>query len=254
MMHLRSETSYLRRAYYQHAVRPAVLSAGVVMTDSVASANAIRYWLDPLQVQVAVVGCGLSVTGLHSPWPDRTHRTSGREDISLLYVGSLASHKNFDTVLRALDCLPTASLVVVTKAVRQVAARSHQIAPGLIDRIRIETSVSDTRLASLYADADALLMPSLEEGFGLPAIEALSWGTPVVTWACCEALNDTLGPFRVTVDDPNSGREWADACTRVLSRPPLSRTDVEPWLRQFSWDAVAQNVAQAIDIASGVSA
>jgi hypothetical protein len=103
-----------------------------------------------------------------------------RSGKDLLYVGNLKPHKNPGPVFAALRRVRDARLTVVTSDVAGVHAlsRTH----GVEDRVRTVASCTDQQLRDLYASSTALLTPSLREGFGLPAVEALAVGTPVIHW------------------------------------------------------------------------
>jgi glycosyltransferase involved in cell wall biosynthesis len=100
--------------------------------------------------------------------------------------------------------------------------------------------VPDAELAGLYAGAIALAMPSLYEGFGLPCLEAMACGTPVVA-SNTAALPETTGDAAVLVD-PTDHRGFADALERIATdeayRADLIRRSIER-ARPFTWERTA---------------
>lgn len=142
----------------------------------------------------------------------------------LLHVGSEEPRKNVETLLRALPLV--AAKIPVVQLIR-VGGRSHR-ASRLIRRLQLEgavryvSDVSDDVLALWYAAADAFVFPSLIEGFGLPVLEALRCGCPVIA-ANTGSIPEVTGgsDAAVLVDNPLDAAELAAAITRVLENPAL---------------------------------
>lgn len=125
----------------------------------------------------------------------------------LLFVGSLTVRKNLLTVLKALSSLSRSTrppLVVVGQGKsyqRQMGAFLHR--SGLSEEVFFRPDMQDEDLPALYGGALALLYPSLYEGFGLPVVEGLSQGTPVIT-SHVSAMPEAAGPGGILVDPLNS--------------------------------------------------
>lgn len=168
----------------------------------------------------------------------------------ILYVGTIEPRKNLPTLFaayrRLLDRWPDLGLVVagkpgwLTRGTFQALRRL-----GLEGRVRFLGYVPEEDLPPLYTAAAAFAFPSLYEGFGLPPLEAMACGTPVVV-ADAAALPEVVGEagLRVPPDRPEA---WAAALEAVLSDPLLRARLREAGLRQaarFRWDeAAAQTVA-----------
>jgi glycosyltransferase involved in cell wall biosynthesis len=86
--------------------------------------------------------------------------------------------------------------------------------------------VRDEDVGALYRDALAFVFPSLFEGFGMPAVEALGFGLPVITTRCAALPETTLG-FARYVKDPLDAEELADTLVRVASCPAENRPSAE---------------------------
>lgn len=238
LMHLREEASAARRSYYRHVIAPIVRRTGAVLTVSATSRRAIEGWLDDDRVRVVDVGNGISLLGdIHPPFHD------SRERPSVLYVGNLTRHKGFDMVERVVAADPDLFLTVVSTDADEARARLE--ARGLAHRTEVMTNVSDRRLAALYAGASALIMPSTQEGFGLPAAEAMSRGTVPVVWRGCEALVEVTDGFGEYVDEYDDVSAWLSAVHAASARriPPAS---IEHWRRRYQWDAVAGRVEKEL--------
>jgi glycosyltransferase involved in cell wall biosynthesis len=171
----------------------------------------------------------------------------------LLFVGTLEPRKNVSLLLQAWnevrDVLPDVWLVVVG-AGGNVFRPAHLL-PS-IQQVRFLGYVDDQTLAGLYAQATLFVLPSQEEGFGLPALEAMACGTPVVVsdgGALPEVVGDAGLTFklheaeRATGTDP--ARQLATMIAQCLGDEHLRRALSEMGLSragQFSWQATADLV------------
>ena len=134
----------------------------------------------------------------------------------ILSVGSIEARKNILLAVKALPYLPEdINLVIVgrhTKYTDEVTAYAK--ANRLEHRIRILHGVSDEELPALYAGAEVFVYPSRYEGFGIPIIEAISMGLPVV--ACTgSCLEEAGGPDSLYVD-PDDEQAMAQAIRQSL--------------------------------------
>jgi glycosyltransferase involved in cell wall biosynthesis len=171
----------------------------------------------------------------------------------ILYVGGISPHKNIGTLLDAFAQLrrdPACSdcrllLVgdftgdVFYSAYDELRRRSESL--GLGDAVRFTGYVADDDLVRLYAAAEVFVLPSLLEGFGLPAIEAMACGAPVVA-SCRGALPEVIGPAGLLFDPDRAG-DLHDVLRRVLTdaalRERLRRLGPQR-AAEFSWDRAAQ--------------
>lgn len=122
----------------------------------------------------------------------------------ILSVGSIEARKNILLAVKALPYLPKdVSLVIVGRHTKYTDQVNDYIKANCLEhRVRILHGVSDEELPALYAGAEAFVYPSVYEGFGIPIIEAISCGLPVV--ACTgSCLEEAGGPdsLYVTPDD-----------------------------------------------------
>ena len=134
----------------------------------------------------------------------------------ILSVGSIEARKNILLAVKALPYLPEDICLVIvgrhTKYTDEVTAYAK--ANGLDHRVRILHGVSDEELPALYAGAEAFVYPSFYEGFGIPIIEAISCGLPVV--ACTgSCLEEAGGPDSLYVA-PNDAEGMAQAIRQSL--------------------------------------
>lgn len=196
---------------------------------------------------------GIPAARLHvcSPGPPEW-RTLGREphlprDGYVLFVGTLEARKNVGTLLEAYTRLlarhahaPT--LVLAGKSTPDAAGWLERLArPPLARRVRHLGYVEDRE--ALYAGARLLVLPSRDEGFGIPVLEAMSAGIPVVA-ASRGALPEVLGDAGLLVD-PDDVEGLSAALERMLTDEPFATTAATRALaraREFSWDRAAETL------------
>jgi glycosyltransferase involved in cell wall biosynthesis len=160
-----------------------------------------------------------------------------------LAVGSANPNKNTQALRAAFAELPSprgTQLVIVGAADRRVFAASPPGAAAAADRVVQAGPVSDAELKALYQHAIALVFPSLYEGFGLPPLEAMACGCPVLA-ADAAAIPEVCGEAALYVD-PTSKVLMAAAMQRLLDQPALRRQLADAGLqrsRQFDWDRSA---------------
>jgi glycosyltransferase involved in cell wall biosynthesis len=176
-----------------------------------------------------------------------------------LYAGGISPHKNIEGLVDAYAAVratrtDTPRLVIVGDLDRETyvsaagAVRSRIASRGVDDAVLLPGFVSDETLASLYSGATAVVLPSLAEGFGLPAVEAGACGAPVI-------LSD-LPSHRETMNGsalffpPRDREALARALQRVLDDPDLRRQlarDIQETVSRLSWDAAARSLGELID-------
>lgn len=178
----------------------------------------------------------------------------------LLFVGTLEPRKNIPGVLRAFERVVEwgwgGHLVLVGAwGWRTEALRAEFEASPVRDRIIHLTDVERPDLPALYRSAEALLFPSWLEGFGLPILEAMASGTPVVT-SGRSAMPEVAGLAAVYVD-PESPAAMASAISALLEDPErrasLAAAGRER-ARQFRWSWAAEATAQVLREAAGLPA
>jgi glycosyltransferase involved in cell wall biosynthesis len=147
----------------------------------------------------------------------------------VLCVAANYRHKNLPMLVRAFSDVarrrPDAHLVLVGQSPENLLGARHATgldrlidALGLRGKISRLGHISDPELGALYRAATVLAMPSLFEGFGLPVVEALGLGLPVVSSAAGSLRDVGLG-LPILVDDPTDGRVFADYVVDVLTAP-----------------------------------
>lgn len=166
----------------------------------------------------------------------------------ILCVGTLEPRKNIPTLLQAYRiCLDRGAISVPLVLVGQRGWLADDIfvmieALHLANQVHhLQDVASVETLAQLYNGAGVLTTPSFYEGFGLPALEAMNCGTPVVV-SGRGSLPEIAGDAGLLID-PENPEELADALERVLLDGSLASQMVEKGFRQaarFSWDKTAR--------------
>lgn len=212
------DLSYLRHpdtvsaasSRYRELVPRSLKRASVVVTPSQATADEVgnEYGGD-VPVLVTPLGVGPQWTAAQPP-DAQTRKRLGLPPTYLLFVGTLEPRKDLRTLLAAHRLVPNAPpLVLVGPAGwgEQVDV-SDCITPGFL---------ADDVLPSVVAGAAALVLPSRDEGFGLPVVEALSAGTPVV--ASDLAVLREVGGSVTTYAEAGNPAAFAASLEQVLDEP-----------------------------------
>lgn len=169
----------------------------------------------------------------------------------VLYVGSENPRKNLLTLLRALallrQTLPDVCLIRVgaTQYLSHARVLQEWIERlNLIDAVLHFPAVPDEDLVLFYNRADLFVFPSLYEGFGLPVLEAMACGTPVIC-SSAASLPEVAGDAAILVS-PHSEKEIADGMIRALTdaglRRELSARGVAQ-AQKFTWERTAEKTA-----------
>ncbi|MFB7252400.1 glycosyltransferase family 4 protein [Microbacterium sp. NPDC056234] len=222
-------------AYYAGPVRSVVRRSGVVLTVSETSARALREWINDDTVEIVNAGNGCS--DAFRPGADALTTS----DPYLLFVGNGRAHKNLDVVLDALAAARDVRLVAVVPEREIVDLSARAMHRGVDARVRWVSGVDDEQLAELYRGAAATVMPSKLEGFGLPALESIRCGVPVVHWRGCESVAEIVGDRGWSVASPDDADEWSDALVRAVS----AQRRVDP-PEGYDWDRTAAIVSETI--------
>ncbi len=250
---------YPRQQYYFRSLVPRVLRRSrIIVADSESTRRDITqsYGIAPEKIRVIYPGYDPTT---YSPC-SVDHASDAPEDSYLLYVGNLLPHKNLLSLLDALAILRRrirARLIIRGDGqpayARAVRERVETL--GLRGVVTFEGYTEGLALRHLYARAACLVLPSLREGFGLPVLEAMACGTPVIT-SSSSSLPEVGGDAAVRVD-PHDAVDMSDAMYRVLTDRDL-REDLRErglkWVRAFSWRRTAEQMSRLLDEVGGTDA
>lgn len=184
----------------------------------------------------------------------------------LLYVGGLAPHKNLIGLLagfsqaRSRGGLEQVHLALIGDPKGDGFHSHYEELQAIVNadaqlrtRVHFTGFVPDDDLAALYSDAVALCLPSFSEGFGLPAIEAMACGTPVLG-SRAGSIPEVVGDAGILFD-PHQPMEIADAIRRVVHAPDgaaelrqvaLARSRLFTWphAAELAWDCLERAAAR----------
>jgi len=242
---------YPRQQYYFRLLVPRILrTSRVVIADSKSTRRDIlrEYTLSPEKVRVVHPGCDAGIY-----FPNGDERPVRQEDPYCLYVGNLLPHKNLLRLLDALAILrrrrPCRLLIRGEGRPAYVRAVGERVETlGLTGAVAFVGYTGERVLRDLYVHAACLVLPSLGEGFGLPVLEAMACGTPVVV-ANTTSLPEVVGDAALQVN-PHDAIALADALYRVLTdrafREELRRLGLER-VRLFDWRRTAEQLSRLLD-------
>lgn len=174
----------------------------------------------------------------------------------LLAVGAFSFHKNMSRIFKAFKSYlnqtrnDTLTLVVVCKLIsKEKRGWMEEIKDmGLERKVILTDFVADQDLPAIYTGAKVLLFPSLYEGFGLPILEAMCCGTPVIT-SNLSSMPEAGGKAAYYVN-PKSIEEMTRAITIILNNNELQRMMIKKGFAQvkkFSWESSAKQTLQVYD-------
>ena len=232
------------------ALTAVVMRTSEVLTVSLASAEALRStYRTPVSSDRIVYNGVAEEFAQARPLSAAARSDLGLPERFVLTVGARRPHKDVATVVRALPLLPPDVHLVMVGTVDE---RLPDEVPGLVDRLGVADRahhlpfVAEEHLPGLYATADVLAYPSLVEGFGLPMLEAMAAGTPVV--ASDIPVFREVGADAALFAAPGGAAAWAQQLRRV------SGPDADDDLRRslvsagranavgYTWDAAASNL------------
>lgn len=168
----------------------------------------------------------------------------------LLAVGASYPHKNYDTLIKAISLISDKNTSLIIAGGRNeyrnyLKKLTREL--NLADKVLFIDYVSQEDLPYFYSAAKCLVYPSLYEGFGLPPLEAMACGCPVIT-SNTSSLPEVVGDAGVMIN-PYSIEEIAKAIDMVLSNENLRKEMIEKGLKQaqeFSWRKTAEEIYKVI--------
>ena len=246
------------RWYWGRLVPRAARRAHAVLVPSAATKRDVVELasIPAARVHVSPWGLPLDLAGTRDlAEPGEVRARHGLPDAYVLYVGTIDRRKDYRTLLEAMRHLPPHVHLVVAGSL--IAGRTDFLETvarlGLDPRVRRLGYVHDRELPALYRGAAVFVYPSFYEGFGLPVLEAMACGTPVVTYRTT-SLPEVVGDAAVLLDLPVTPETLAAAMTRVMQDAALGRCLVERGLARaatFDWRATAAVTARVYESLCG---
>ena len=246
------------RALHKRGAHIAAAEAAVIICPSRSTALDVEEFYGVERDRIRVVPHGVDVAALGVTDAGRRWERRGIAEPYVLWIGTQEQRKNVVAVLEAFAHLaarhPELSLVLHGPN----GWLGDEVGEGLQKRglhgrtIVSEGSLPRNELAALYARASVFVYPSLYEGFGMPVLEAMACGTPVVT-SNISALPETAGDAALLVD-PLDDLALAEAIVRVVEDPGLAEDLAqkgEKRAKAFTWGETARRTWAVYEEASG---
>ena len=248
----------LAYAYARSSLWAATHRANRVLTVSETSKRDIlRYFRVP-ESKIDVIYNAIDERFHETPSAEEMRHVQERyqlDDPFVLYAGNIKPHKNLERLIEAFHMLrkdggfETVKLLIIGDEISKYATLRRAVHRYKLHKhVRFLGFVSDKTLACLYRLAGVFVFPSLYEGFGLPPLEAMASGTPVIT-SDQSSLPEVVGDAALLVDPYEAGA-IAHAMRRVLTDPALAASLREKGfarVREFSWERSIGRVREIYD-------
>lgn len=227
---------------YRWKLKKACETADVVVAVSQQTANDLKEFLqvDERKIRVVYQGCHPSFYRMVSV--EEVRKKYSLPDKFLLYVGTLEKRKNAGLIIKALGLMKQKiPIVLVGKPTKYFAELE-----GLIkkhdarEHIRFIYNATFADLPAIYQAASLFVYPSVFEGFGIPIVEAIASGVPVIT-SNGSCFSEAGGPDCIYIN-PSNPEELADSVTMVLENDDLRATMVDAsrkYIEKFSPRTIA---------------
>lgn len=240
------------RWYLSQFTANTVKRAKAVMTISESTRRDVIDLLGVAPDRVYTIYCGVDDSFKSLPEPEVEAFKARRQlpDTFVLFLGTLEPRKNVDGLIRAYAAWkardPKAPLLVIAGGQGWYYEEIFQLVESLnlTDSIRFPGYVPQEELPLWYNAASLFVYPSHFEGFGLPVLEAMACGTPVIT-STASSLPEVAGDAARLVE-PTDTDALAEALATVVTHPDLQMDMKEKGLAQaakFSWEKTAQQTA-----------
>jgi glycosyltransferase involved in cell wall biosynthesis len=236
----------LKHAYAKTMLTRVTGRAEQIICDSEFTRSEIARLLPPTRATPRVIHIGVGEEWSMSPPPERVH-----DRPYLLFVGNVKPNKNLAALLRAFAIVSGSiphDLVVVGKHDGLIGADAEapELARAAGLRVQFKGEVSDRELRGYVAHAEALVFPSLYEGFGLPPLEAMAAGCPCIA-STAASIPEVCGDGALYFD-PRDANQIADRIRAVCDDAAL-RADLIARGRaraaQFTWE---RTTAATLDV------
>jgi glycosyltransferase involved in cell wall biosynthesis len=239
-------------AYARGSLWAATHQADRVLTVSEASKRDILHYFRIPDQKIVVIPNAIDERYNEAPAAEDIERVKERYQLNdpfVLYAGNIKPHKNLERLIEAFHMFRRhefehVKLLIIGDEISKYATLRRTVHRlKLHKHVRFFGFVPDQTLAALYRLAAVFVFPSLYEGFGLPPLEAMASGAPVIT-SNVSSLPEVVGDAALLID-PYDPEAIADAMRRVLSDDVLRVQLRERGLvraRHFSWDRSIRRV------------
>jgi glycosyltransferase involved in cell wall biosynthesis len=227
---------------YKWKLKNACARADVIVAVSQQTASDLQEFLDVDERKLRVIYQGCHPSFYKTVSTEDVRKKYNLPNEYLLFVGTLEKRKNAGLLLKALSRLKkNIPVVLVGKPTKYIADLEGIIKQyDLRDRVKFIHNAAFADLPAIYQAASLFIYPSVFEGFGIPIVEAIASGVPVIT-SNGSSFSEAGGPDCIYVN-PSNPEELADAMTMVLDNAGLRTTMVDgskTYIRKFAPAVIA---------------
>lgn len=241
---------YFRRLYLNTATKLACQKAKIIITISESAKRDIIHFFgaDPERVRVVYPGLRPNFTRPSQPAIDAFRQEKRLPSRFILHVGTLQPRKNLPLLIEAFARTNQPDVDLVFAGGKgwffdEIFDKVKRL--GVTDRVHFPGYVPDEELPLWYAAADLLVFPSVYEGFGMPIIEAMGCGTPVLA-SNVSAMPEAVGDAGLLFD-PRNVSDLAESIQTLLENPAQLAKMRERGVahaRKFSWAVAGKQTAK----------
>ncbi len=225
------------RARFTAQARDAAARSDLIIAVSQFTANQVEQLLSVEPERIRVIHHGV-----------RPAITTSKKENLVLSVGAIQRRKNIAQLVKAFEALPDSWRLALAGAADGYGAteelRAVEESPARA-RIDVLGYVTPAQLESLYSRAGIFAFPSLDEGFGMPILEAMAHGVPVLT-SNCSAMPEVAGDAALLVDPLNIADALRSLSADESLREDLASRGVER-VKQFTWESAVEKTWAVYD-------
>lgn len=231
-------------------LKKALKKAAKVLTVSQNTKKDLQEFFKIEDERIAVIPCAAEETYSPTQVPDTFKKETNLPDNFFIAVGTIEPRKNYETLIQAFAMVhekyPTHHLVIVGEKGWGKTNLEESITSNYLQKyVHILGYLTTKTINKLYNLAEALVFPSYYEGFGMPPLEAMSSGCPVIC-SNTSSLPEVVGDAAITCD-PEVPAEFAEAMEKIIQDKP-ARADLinkgRIQIQKFSWDKSAKDLLE----------
>jgi len=249
-----NKISLIKKMYAKFMISAAVRKSNKVITDSNFSKTEINKYIKTNNKEIKIVYCGIEgeqiAASLNSDILDSIKNKYRLPQKYFLYVGSIKRHKNLLAALKAFNLFNKkySDFHLVIIGLKYSEFLSEPEFEGLRENVFVPGFIPDDDLPGIYANALSLVFPSYYEGFGLPPLEAMSCGCPVIS-SNASSLPEVCADAALYFN-PNNVDEIVTAMQRIVEDKNIVKELIQKGnenIKRFSRSIFNKNIKKEID-------
>lgn len=249
-----NKISILKKSYAKYMITAAIKKSDRVYTDSHFSKNEITKYVSTNGKEIRILYCSIDGNNIQNLL-SKINQKEFREKYNLpqnyfLYVGSTKRHKNLITTLKAFKILREkyGDYKLVLIGLKQDEFYDNVELNGFREAVIVPGHIADQEFPAIYANAICLIFPSIYEGFGLPPLEAMSCGCPVIT-SNASSIPEVCGDAALYFN-PHSADEIDKSMKQIIEDKVIVNQLIERGfenIKKYSWENFGKNLKNEID-------